>query len=142
MPSTRLGSDKYQFLSHWFHSSRVQTREVWIPRSPRTGDGRSTYLTIPSDVTMILSGFNQHVAKAPQPLSHDLDADRPSLCLQICWREDVLLRLQLQVHVLLSAPQSAHDHAGRPDGGYGNIPNHVQYDGGARESHTFTILLV
>ena len=35
MPSTWLGSDKYQFLSHWFNSTRVQigTSEVRIPRS-------------------------------------------------------------------------------------------------------------
>ena len=30
MPSAKLGSDKYQFLNHWFHSTRVQTHEVPI----------------------------------------------------------------------------------------------------------------
>ena len=46
----QLGSNKYQFLCHWFDSTRVLTREVWIARSPKTGEGRSTHSTIPSDL--------------------------------------------------------------------------------------------
>ena len=42
-----FGSDKYQFLSHWFDSTWVSTHEVPIPRSPKTGDGRSTFSPIP-----------------------------------------------------------------------------------------------
>ncbi len=42
------GSDKYQCLSHSFNSTRVQTSEVRIPRSPKTGGGRSTHSAIPS----------------------------------------------------------------------------------------------
>ena len=30
MPSIRLGSNKYQFLSHWFDSTKVRKCEVWI----------------------------------------------------------------------------------------------------------------
>ena len=31
MPSARPGSDKYEFLSHWFDSTRARTHEVQIP---------------------------------------------------------------------------------------------------------------
>ena len=34
MPSARLGSDKYRFLSLWFESTRVRNREVPIPLFP------------------------------------------------------------------------------------------------------------
>ena len=35
--STWLGSDKYQFLSHWFDFTRVRTHKVQIPISPKNG---------------------------------------------------------------------------------------------------------
>ena len=38
MPSAKLVRDKY----HWFHSSRIRTHEVRIPRPTKTGAGRST----------------------------------------------------------------------------------------------------
>ena len=44
MPSACLRSDTYKSLSHWFVSTRIRTREVWITRSPNTGDGCSTHL--------------------------------------------------------------------------------------------------
>ena len=47
-PSARLGSDKYQFLSHYFNSTSIRAQEVQIPRSPKTTDGRSTHSAIPS----------------------------------------------------------------------------------------------
>ena len=43
IPSGWQQSDMYQFLSHWFDSTRVQ-----IPWSPKSGDRRSTQLAIPS----------------------------------------------------------------------------------------------
>ena len=46
MQSAWLGSDMYQFLSHWFDASSIGTRDVQIPISPQKGDGRSTHLTI------------------------------------------------------------------------------------------------
>ena len=48
MQSVRLGSNKYQFLSHCFDSSGVPTHDIRIPWSPKTGDWRSTYVAIPS----------------------------------------------------------------------------------------------
>ena len=42
MPSIWIGSDKYTFLSHWFDSVRVQTREVQILRSPKTVQSTDT----------------------------------------------------------------------------------------------------
>ena len=48
MPSTRFGSDKYQLKSHWFDSTSIRKRKVWIrtrdlriPQSPTTGGRRS-----------------------------------------------------------------------------------------------------
>ena len=52
-PSAQLGSDKYQFFSHWFDSTRVRTCEVRIARSPTTGDGCSTHSTILSNCSLI-----------------------------------------------------------------------------------------
>ena len=46
LPSTSLGSDKNQFWSHCFGSTKVWTHKVRILRSPKTGDGRSTNLAI------------------------------------------------------------------------------------------------
>ena len=46
MPSPWLGSNKYQSKSHLHDSPKVQTDEVRIPRSSKTGDGRSTHLAI------------------------------------------------------------------------------------------------
>ena len=51
MLSAWLRSDKYQFLSDWFDSTSVRTREVQIPWSPRTGDGCTTHLATPSGHT-------------------------------------------------------------------------------------------
>ena len=48
MQSTWLGSDKYQFLSHWFDSTKVRMHEVQIADSPKTEDGRSTHSATPS----------------------------------------------------------------------------------------------
>ena len=48
MPSTWLRSDKYQFKSHWFDSTMVQTRKVRIPWSPKMGDRCSTHSAISS----------------------------------------------------------------------------------------------
>ena len=45
VPSARLGSDKYNFLSHWFDSTRARTCEVQIPRSHNW-----THSAIPSDL--------------------------------------------------------------------------------------------
>ena len=60
MPNPRLGSEKDQFLSLWFDSTRFWTRrlqtrahDLRIPRSPRMGGGHSTHsaiLTGPLDV--------------------------------------------------------------------------------------------
>ena len=47
MQSAWLGSDKYQFESHWFDSTKVQTRKIQIPKSPKTEDGRFTLSAIP-----------------------------------------------------------------------------------------------
>ena len=47
MLSAWLRSDKYTFLSHWSDSTKVRTREVWIPRSPKMGDRCSTHPAIP-----------------------------------------------------------------------------------------------
>ena len=47
MLSDWLTSDKCTFLSHCFNSTKVQTSEVQIPQSPKTGDGCSTHLAIP-----------------------------------------------------------------------------------------------
>ena len=49
MQSARLGSDKYQFLSHYLDLSRVQTGEVQIPWHTKLGDRHATHLAIPSD---------------------------------------------------------------------------------------------
>ena len=38
IPSTRLGSDKYQLLCHCFEWTRFRTHEAWIPQSPKTGE--------------------------------------------------------------------------------------------------------
>ena len=46
MTSTWLGSNKYQFLNHWFDLTRVQTHAVQIPRSPKTRDGCSPHSAI------------------------------------------------------------------------------------------------
>ena len=50
MPSAWLGSDKYQFKSHWLNLTGVQTCRLWtrthdlqIPQSPRTRGGCSTH---------------------------------------------------------------------------------------------------
>ena len=43
MPSTPIGSDTYQCLSHCFNSTRVRTHEVQMPWPSKTGDGRSTH---------------------------------------------------------------------------------------------------
>ena len=44
-----LGSDKYQFLSHWFDSTRVRTHGFESPDLPyQMRDGRSTHSAIPS----------------------------------------------------------------------------------------------
>ena len=43
MPCARLGNDKYKSLSHWFDLTRAQTNKVQITRSPKMGDGHSTY---------------------------------------------------------------------------------------------------
>ena len=48
MPSAWLGSGKYSFLTLWFDSTRVWTRVVRIPWSPKIGDGCSNHLAIPS----------------------------------------------------------------------------------------------
>ena len=48
MLSAWLGYDKYHFLRHSFDLTRVQTRKVRIPQSPKTGDRCSTHSTIPS----------------------------------------------------------------------------------------------
>ena len=48
MQSAWLGSGRYQFLSHWFDSTRVQTREVRICRSPKMEGGCSTHSGIAS----------------------------------------------------------------------------------------------
>ena len=44
MPSARIGSDKYKYLSHGFDSIRVRTRELQISRSAKTGGGWMLYL--------------------------------------------------------------------------------------------------
>ena len=43
MPSARLGSDKYQFKSHWFDSTRFRSSNLRIPQSPKTGGRCSTH---------------------------------------------------------------------------------------------------
>ena len=43
MLSACLGSNKYQFLSHWFYSAKVQTHEDRISRFPKMGDECSTH---------------------------------------------------------------------------------------------------
>ena len=57
MSSARLGSDKLQFLSHWFDSTSVRTRRVQIqthgvriPWSSSTSDRRSTHSATTSDL--------------------------------------------------------------------------------------------
>ena len=50
MLSIWLGSDKYQFLSYWVDSTRVQNHYVQIHRSAKTGDGHSTHSAIRSGV--------------------------------------------------------------------------------------------
>ena len=57
MLRARLGSDKYQFYSHWFESIRFQTymlqtrtRNLRIPWSSRLGCGRSIHLATHSDL--------------------------------------------------------------------------------------------
>ena len=57
MPSGRLGSEKYQFKSHRFDSTRVntwrvgiRTGEVHIAKSSSTGGVRSTHSATPSGV--------------------------------------------------------------------------------------------
>ena len=47
MQNTWVGKNIYAFLNHWFDSTRVQTSEVRIPQSPKTGVGRSTHSAIP-----------------------------------------------------------------------------------------------
>ena len=49
MSNAWLRSDKNQILSHCFDSTRVWTHEVRNPESPKSGDGCSTHLAIPSD---------------------------------------------------------------------------------------------
>ena len=44
--SAWLESDKYQLLSHWFDLTKVRTAELHIPRSLKTGEGRSTHSAI------------------------------------------------------------------------------------------------
>ena len=55
MLSARLGSDKYQFYSHWFDSARIRkcevqirTRDLWIPQSRRMGGIRTTHSATPT----------------------------------------------------------------------------------------------
>ena len=43
MPSNSLASYKYKFLSHWFDSTMVCTRDVRIPWSLNSGDECSTH---------------------------------------------------------------------------------------------------
>ena len=52
--SARLGSVKYQFLSHWFDSTSVQTHEVRISRPTKTGIRLSTHSAIPSGTLDVL----------------------------------------------------------------------------------------
>ena len=47
MQRSRLGSDKNQFLNHWFDSTKVRSCKVQIVRSPKAGDGCSTHSAIP-----------------------------------------------------------------------------------------------
>ena len=54
--STRLWSDMYQFLSHWFDSTSIQTHKVWIPWSPKTGGDRSTHSAIPPGLEGMTKG--------------------------------------------------------------------------------------
>ena len=52
MPSTRLGSDKYQFLSHCFDLTRIRKCRVWIQthnfRNLRMGSGRPAHSATPT----------------------------------------------------------------------------------------------
>ena len=52
MPSGWFRSDKYQFLNHWFDTTRV-----WIPRSPQNGDECSTHFATPTDLCNRLLGI-------------------------------------------------------------------------------------
>ena len=47
MPSAWRGSEKYQFLCHWFDSTRVRTHEARIHQFSKTEDGCSTHSAVP-----------------------------------------------------------------------------------------------
>ena len=60
MPNAWLESDKYTFLSHWLHMTRVQNHEVQIPRFYKTGDRRSTHSAIQSSHVMKVQVHDHH----------------------------------------------------------------------------------
>ena len=57
MLSAWLGSKKHKFVHHWVDSTRVKTCELWIPQSPKTGDGCSTHSAIMSGCVCHLFGL-------------------------------------------------------------------------------------
>ena len=66
MPNARLGSDKYEFSSHWFDSTRaktcrvvIRTRKVQIPQSSSMGGGCSTHWATPSGVPVSLCTYRR-----------------------------------------------------------------------------------
>ena len=63
MPGTRLGSDKYKLLSHWFDSTKVQTHDVRIPKPIKSGNRK---------LPLYLFGrlFNIRLVLALMPASH------------------------------------------------------------------------
>ena len=74
MPSAWLGSDKYQFLSHWSDST-----SIWNPWSPKIGEGRSTPLAIPSGTT-----FSEIIWKDVKPSPIMRADDRLSVLFYEC----------------------------------------------------------
>ena len=52
--SAWLGSNKYKFICHSIDLTSVQTHEVWIPQSPKTGDGHSTHSAIPAGAQFVM----------------------------------------------------------------------------------------
>ena len=58
MPSIGLWSHKYQFLSHWFDSTRVPNHEVRIHQFPKMGDRYPTHSVRPSGRSITTSTFH------------------------------------------------------------------------------------
>ena len=90
MRGTRLGSNKYQFKSHWwFDSSRVRNRivririhDLQIPRSPRRGGGCSTHSAKPTGCwwhfcTLLLSLHTNFVRHSPTHPTTSWSRDSP-----------------------------------------------------------------